>query len=309
MKRLMKTILWLTLATSAFAAPMFQGQQPCYELEVTGTTGNTGWLRRVQTNNSGTWEVSQTTAYAANGFVLAARKNNYLSKLLRVNLYAGTSGTNMNAALTPLIIGSAGGGIDPEINHNFVVATDYVETGSTGGLKGDGATKYLQAGWNPTTASLSLSSSGIWHYTKTAETSGSTRVIIGVLDTSQSFLSGLLTAGTIQGGRLASAVPAPASNSTNDAMQGVTTNGAGTGGRDQQYYRNGLAVGSAVNAITDTFPNREMFIMAGNSSGTASFFTSAPYMRGYFITSGMSATDAANLSTDVTAFETALNRN
>jgi hypothetical protein len=69
-------------------------------------------------------------------------------RFYRLNLFCGS---NLNAALVPLYRGPSLGGTQyggaTDTNNAFVgIGTDYAETGASGGLKGNGSTKYLDTG-------------------------------------------------------------------------------------------------------------------------------------------------------------------
>lgn len=68
-------------------------------------------------------------------------------KFYRLNLFCGTG---LNAALVPLYRGASRTGTQygntTDTNNGPFVSGDYVETGSTGGLQGNGTSKYLNTG-------------------------------------------------------------------------------------------------------------------------------------------------------------------
>jgi hypothetical protein len=68
-------------------------------------------------------------------------------RFYRLNLFAGS---NLSAALVPLYRGTSLGGTQfggtTDTNNGPFVSGDYSETGATGGLKGNGSTKYLDTG-------------------------------------------------------------------------------------------------------------------------------------------------------------------
>lgn len=80
--------------------------------------------------------------------------NSLTSKIKRLNLF---SGGELTAALVPEIVG---GGNAADTNHNFV-SGDYTPTG---GIVGNGSSKYLDTGWVPSaelTTSLDAHGAGI----------------------------------------------------------------------------------------------------------------------------------------------------
>ncbi len=95
------------------------------------------------------------TNLTANGGSISASSLNSVNELVKdLKLYGIWNkledigifcGDNLNSALTKL----KGAQTSYLVNHNFVDA-DYVERGSTGGLKGNGTTKFLDSGFNVT---------------------------------------------------------------------------------------------------------------------------------------------------------------
>jgi hypothetical protein len=110
------------------------------------------WVNRVY-QNGGT--VSSTTASAVNQFCNDIDAAGIRDRFYRLNLFCGTADASLIAVRTPLYRGQSLGGTQfgntLDTNVNFAI-TDYVETGASGGLKGDGSTKYLATGIGQTFA-------------------------------------------------------------------------------------------------------------------------------------------------------------
>lgn len=104
---------------------------------------------------------SGTTLTAVSKFCRSIDAAGIRSKFLRVNLFCGNS---ITAALIPLYRSSAYGGAvvgnASDTNNNFV-SGDYVETGASGGLLGNGTTKYLDTGVFANTSAASDTHLGI----------------------------------------------------------------------------------------------------------------------------------------------------
>jgi hypothetical protein len=104
------------------------------------------WANRVRTNGG---SVSGTTLSAVDRFVKAIHAAGIRDRFYRVNLFCGDSDASLNAVRTPLFRGPSltgtqyGGTTDT--NFNFVQG-DYAETGASGGLTGNGSSKYLNTG-------------------------------------------------------------------------------------------------------------------------------------------------------------------
>jgi len=104
------------------------------------------WLNRVYLAGS---TVSPGTAAAVNNFCNAIDAAGIRDRFYRLNLFCGD---NLTACLVPLYRGPAltatqlGNATDTNVNFS---SADYVESGSGGGLLGNGSSKYLQTGIAP----------------------------------------------------------------------------------------------------------------------------------------------------------------
>jgi len=114
--------------------------------------------------------------------------------------------------------------------------------------------------------------------------------------------------------------------SSNNALFGATnasasglltvanTNGSGmfvnsiTSATSRKIYRNAVTLGTLTTNISQTLSAPKMFIGAFNNNGLAALYSD--YETAFFsIGDGLDDTDATNLNTRVTTFQTALNRN
>jgi hypothetical protein len=104
------------------------------------------WMARVRQNGG---EVSAPTMRAVSRFCATIESAGLRSSLFRVNLFCGNSDAALAAVRTPLFRGPSlsgaqfGNATDTNV---LFVAGDYAEAGSSGGLTGNGTTKYLQTG-------------------------------------------------------------------------------------------------------------------------------------------------------------------
>lgn len=118
-----------------------------------------GWINRVY-NAGGT--VSYGTAAAVNTFCNAIDAAGIRDRFYRLNLLCGS---DLTACLVPLYRGPSLSGTQygnaTDTNVNFLAA-DYVETGSTRGLKGNGTTKRLNTGLAPSTIGISTTHISIY---------------------------------------------------------------------------------------------------------------------------------------------------
>jgi hypothetical protein len=109
------------------------------------------WVNRVYAAGG---TVSTSTANAVNTFCDAIDAAGIRDRFYRLNLFAGTG---LNAALVPLYRGQSRTGTQygntTDTNTGPFVSGDYAETGASGGLKGNGSTKYLDTGLAGTTFS------------------------------------------------------------------------------------------------------------------------------------------------------------
>lgn len=110
------------------------------------------WANRVRTNGG---TVSGTTLSAVDRFCKAIAAKGIRDRFYRLNLFCGTG---LTAALVPLYRGPSLGGTQygntTDTNTGPFVSGDYAETGASGGLNGNGTTKYLATGLNPFDAGM-----------------------------------------------------------------------------------------------------------------------------------------------------------
>jgi hypothetical protein len=104
------------------------------------------WRSAVVANGG---SVSASTMRAVSTFCAAIDAAGIRDRFYRLNLFAGNSDASLNAVRTPLYRGPSLGGTQYgnalDTNNNFV-AGDYAETGASGGLLGNGSSKYLNTG-------------------------------------------------------------------------------------------------------------------------------------------------------------------
>ena len=103
------------------------------------------WINRVYSNGGA---VSSATAASVNSLCDSLDASGVRPLMYRMGIFAGS---NLNAALVPLYRGPSLGGTQyggtTDTNNAFVgIGTDYAETGASGGLTGNGTTKYLTPG-------------------------------------------------------------------------------------------------------------------------------------------------------------------
>jgi len=256
------------------------------------------WRSAVVTNGG---SVSASTMKAVSTFCAAIDTAGLRDKFFRLNLYAGNG---LNAALVPLYRGPSRTGTQfgnaTDTNNGPFVSADYVETGASGGLQGNGTSKYLDTGL-PMNYPATNGDRHLSVYKTLAATS--TDYSIGVIDSgSPQTLYQLVKIGTnysyFSGGN---------TNSTNGALD--TGHWVATGTVNRALFRNGSSLATSTNGSdTVNTATRPFWIFAQNNSGSlagASDERQAAYSIGLSMTAGQ----VADYYTAIQAFQTALGRN
>jgi hypothetical protein len=266
------------------------------------------WIDRVY-SNGGT--VSTATANAVNTFCTSIESAGLRDRFYRLNLFAGTG---LSAALVPLYRGQSLGGTQfgnaTDTNNNFV-SGDYVETGATGGLLGNGSNKYLNTGLAGN--SLTFGNAHLSGYMVTPPSSGTYVSAVGALTALNSDEFALncnqnVTATTTPffseentaGGFVAGAV-----NNPNGFLVGASTSST-----DRRFYRNGSQSGSTVTTALarSQYSNLPLFVMARNFTSSPTGYNNGR-MAAYSVGAGMTAGQVSSYYTALQAFQTALMRN
>jgi hypothetical protein len=242
--------------------------------------------------NGGT--IPESSLDAIEKFVQDCKNANIWSKFLDVGVFAGS---NLNAALVKLVYQSGGGVLT---NVNFV-SGDYNETGANGGLNGDGATKYLNTGFNA--QSLLPDNGHLSFYLREDVSASGNRALLGVLAGADQYWFGAVN-------------PASASDARYGGTQSASGSGAFTKGfyvdtraaaNDLRLYRNGTQIGANTNNITHNKPNLSFYAWAFNSNGSTGAILSG---RGSFYSIGQSLTamEVAAFNDAVKTLQRNLNR-
>ena len=262
------------------------------------------WQSRVSANGG---TVSASTMKAVDTFCKAIVTAGLRDRFFRLNLFAGTG---LSAALVPLFRGTSLGGTQvgntTDTNVGPFVSGDYVETGATGGLIGNGSSKYLNTGFNPVTASASDSDFHLWAYTSGGEASGTTRGVMGNVTGSNETFLGWVGGGTQENGVIAG------SGVARRLLGGGALSGSlavvASSGKTLQAYYNGSASAGGTATATNSFADLPMFVFALNSSGSPTQYTLARRFRAYSFGLGLSGSQATAYHTALTTFQTALTR-
>lgn len=205
--------------------------------------------------------------------------------------------TNLAGALVKFKVWPGTAGFYTNVNF---VAGDYNQTGGSGGLTADGATKYLTGG--PPANQFGLDAS-MWVSIKTVSSGAGQRSYLGSIETPDSLYIGNNPPATNTIGRLG--------QNFNATYVAAATAGHWTltraDGNNLLLYLEGTAV--ANNATVQTAPTitRDQYLFAYNSTGAAAAFTNAR-LSGAAFGRYLTAAQIVDLAASWTAFDTALSR-
>jgi len=237
--------------------------------------------------------ISQASLVAIDNFVRACQVAGIWSKFIEVGPFAGS---NLNAAMVKLVYQPAAGSV---LTNSSFVSADYVETGSNGGLAGDG-TKFLNTNVQTTT----LPDNGHYSfYLREDILSGGNKSLIGALDASNQYWMGALSPGAAVDLRYGALVSASAA--------GTLSKGFYTGVREAAnslvYYRDGASLVTASSVTGTTKPAIPIYAWGFNSSGSSGARLNA---RGSFYSVGqaLAASEVLALHNAVKNLQVALNR-
>jgi len=182
-------------------------------------------------------------------------------------------------------------------------------THDANGIKGNGTNGYGDTKYNPNAASANLTSFSMGLYkTGTEADSGNSKNYLAA-DNGTSFLivgySPSLTSGYGYIGGLSPEYTPNSLVAKENGFVSVMTNG----NRNAQLWINGIKKGTAVTQTGLSFPNYSIYILASNSSGTATRYCTETIIKLAYISSGLSDAEMATFHTIVTAYQTLLGRN
>jgi hypothetical protein len=269
------------------------------------------WVNRVYANGG---TVSASTAAAVNQFCVDienAPGGSIRDRFYRLNLFCGgTSGTavGINSALVPLYRGQSLGGTQygnaVDTNVGPFVGADYNETGASGGLAGNGSSKYLQTGLS---SSAFITGGNVRsHLAVYKRTSVNSGVLLSARSTALSTAWEFGAGGNFLGGSTGS-FPVP---STHDSFIGVTRT---TSTDVVAFRRTSLAsVNTASASVTGTSIPFAVFARNDQSTDTNAYTAnlfSNQTLAAYSIGMGLDETQLAAYDAAMQAFQTALSRN
>jgi hypothetical protein len=265
------------------------------------------WIDRVY-QNGGT--VSSATAAAVNTFCESIASAGIRDRFYRLGIFAGS---NLNAALVPLYRGPSLGGTQyggtTDTNNAFVgVGTDYAETGASGGLLGNGTTKYLNTAFNVDqlagAANCHLSS-----FITGTQDIASARTLVGVLfnGVTDRYRLFLQLAGSTAPNygiqtELGQANSAFSANRTN--TNGGLILASRTSTTLLTLYDDAVSIGTTETSTAETTGASPFFVFARN--GPTEYYNGR--MAAYSIGAGMTADQVTAYNTAIQAFQTAMGR-
>ena len=257
------------------------------------------WINRVYANGG---TVSTATATAVNNFCAAIDAAGIRDRFLRLNLLAGNS---IAAALVPLYRGQSLGGTQvgnaTDTNFNFV-AGDYAETGSSGGLLGNGSNKQLSIGLTPD--GIGATTGHVSAYIPTVTGTTVARIIgAGTISPTSGYWLGRLSGtSTLEGlyGDSARAVQVPRQSGhymvSRDSLSSLT------------MYENGSVASTNTNTANSRTSSFDIRVFTYNFSNSITNFWPSRILS-YSVGASMTTTQASAYYTALQAFQTALGRN
>jgi hypothetical protein len=247
---------------------------------------------------------------AVSKFCAAIASAGIRDRFYRLNLFCGTG---LNAALTPLYLGPTPLGIrygnTTDTNNAFVgVGTYYAETGASGGLLGNGTTKYLNTGFNvdqlPGAANCHLSS-----FITGTQDIASARTLVGVLfnGTTDRYRLFLQLSGSTAPNygiqtELGKANIAFANNRTN--TNGGLILASRTSTTLLTLYDDAVSIGTSEVSTSETTGASPFFVFARN--GPTEYYNGR--MAAYSIGAGMQDDQVTAYNAAIQAFQSAMGR-
>lgn len=261
------------------------------------------WVNRVYANGG---TVSASTASAVNQFCNDIDSAGIRDRFYRLNLFCGTG---LNACLVPLYRGPSLGGTQygntTDTNVGPFVSGDYVETGASGGLTGNGSSKYLNTGVPGNT--MTVANRHLSSYEITRDT-GAYKVLMGTQDNGAGTYFYALE--NLSPGTSLSFHCGP------QATLASQSSGAHWIGSDQaasamSLYKNGAsaATSSGTNKNTPSVQPILVFALNQLSGSVSAAGYSSSRLGGYSMGLSLSDSQAAAYYTAMQAFQTALGRN
>jgi hypothetical protein len=261
------------------------------------------WRSAVVANGG---SVSASTMKAVSKFCADIDAAGIRDRFLRLNLFAGTG---LNACLVPLYRGQSRTGSQlgntTDTNVGTFVGSDYNETGASGGLIGNGSSKYLDTGL-ASTALPAITSGHVSVYMRSNSISG-THGLVGADDGTNRFAVFLRPSQVLRG--VWGAIVGTLNNDTTSF--GTYPTGlytfTRTGPSATVIYQNATSQSTTSDTPTIAAQSQPWFVFASNANGTAANLNPAR-LAAYSIGTGMSAADMTAYNTAMAALQAALTR-
>lgn len=299
-------------ASSLTTGTLAYGRVGSYLRGYAGFADADDWASRV-TSNGGS--VSSTTMDAVYRFCQAIQAQGVRPLLWRVNLFCGTG---LASALVPLYRGPSlsgtqyGNTTDTNGGNNFA-AGNYTETGATGGLVGNGTSRYLDTGLKPATVGTSA-------HLSCHVTNGGTKSNMFMMGCDNAFDSGWTTnsldygSSSIARGTVSNGAGVVSDNSMGTAYSVCVSSLRSTGAMQTIYFNGGMAgrPWNAANGVNNptfqTQPDWSIYVFASNRKGTAVAYGNDT-IAAYSIGLHMQAAAVAAYYQALAAFMTDMGRN
>jgi hypothetical protein len=231
-------------------------------------------------------------------------------RFYRLGIFAGS---NLNAALVPLYRGPSLGGTQygnaTDTNNAFVgVGTDYAETGASGGLTGNGSSKYLDTGYLANTLAASNTHMGVG-LLATDSMALLDRTLMGAWNGSSNILE---LRARDRGGNVPLAAAFTRFATAGDRFgDSITSSSLAVGNIVAAWptmYRNGVASGSDATSSQDFPAATKIYIFTLNNSNSTTTNPTNARLGWYSIGATMTAAQALSFSNAINSFNTSLNR-
>jgi hypothetical protein len=252
----------------------------------------TNWLNTVALNGG---SASSSTIAALNTFCNSIDSAGLRNRFHRLNLFCGN---NLNSCLVPLYVNTQSNspalGFSIDANNNFV-SGDYNETGSSGGLLGNGGGKYLRAGFSPASVGGTTG-----HYSAYARSINSDNTLQRLMGSDANYFA-YMFAGSLLG-HWGSATPVSSSASAGTMLFQRESNIL------MRYYANGSLQATETSSTSPQSSTSQYTVFTDGSflSPGQGWYTR---LGGYSIGLNMTAAQVSQFHSILQVFQTALNRN
>ena len=271
------------------------------------------WAAAVVTNGG---TVGSSTLAAVSKFCRDIDAAGIRDRFVRLSLFCGTG---LSACLVPLYRGFSRTGTQygntTDTNNNFV-SGDYAETGASGGLTGNGSSKYLLCGSILPQVDRASSHMMVYGSSLTSPSTGD-RIAIGAEGASAAGIT--LIQNRDSGNQSLSRYFSANNNTGGPWVEGATAGfgfadgclvGTAVSATDLRMFRNGSQVGSTrtIDRGTGAQTSTILPVFAFSANGSIAAY-SAARLRGYSVGIGMTAAQVSAYYTAMQTFQTALTRN